>query len=444
MAKRIFKRKIYSQILQWKEENDGSSALLVEGARRVGKSTIVEEFARQEYESYILIDFNKASKAIKSLFDDLMDLDYIFMVLQQTYKKTLVPRKSVIIFDEVQKCPTVRQAIKYLVQDGRYDYIETGSLISIKKNTEGITIPSEEDSIQMYPMDYEEFRWALSDETTVPILRKFWEMKKPLGPAHRNTQRDLRLYMLVGGMPQAVNTYLDTNNLKKVDAAKRKIIKLYADDFRKIDPAGRITRLFLSIPAQLSNNESRYQPTTVLGNVDSEKMTELLSNLEDSKTVSFAYHSNDPNVGMELTKDDTRFKLFVADTGLFVTMAFWDKNYTENVIYEKLLSDKLSANLGYVYENLIAQMLTATGNKLFYYTWPKDEKHNYEIDFLLSRGAKIDPIEVKSSGYKTHASLDDFCSKFSSRIGNRYLVYTKDLNKDGQTVLVPVYMTPFL
>lgn len=444
MAKRIFKRKIYSRILQWKEENDGSSALLVEGARRVGKSTIVEEFARREYESYILIDFNKASKAIKSLFEDLMDLDYIFMVLQQTYKKTLVPRKSVIIFDEVQKCPTARQAIKYLVQDGRYDYIETGSLISIKKNTEGITIPSEEDSIQMYPMDYEEFRWALSDETTVPMLRKFWELKKPLGPAHRNTQRDLRLYMLIGGMPQAVNTYLDTNNLKKVDAAKRKIIKLYADDFRKIDPAGRITRLFLSIPAQLSNNESRYQPTTVLGNVDSEKMTELLSNLEDSKTVSFAYHSNDPNVGMELTKDDTRFKLFVADTGLFVTMAFWDKSYTENIIYEKLLSDKLSANLGYVYENLIAQMLTATGNKLFYYTWPKDEKHNYEIDFLLSRGAKIDPIEVKSSGYKTHASLDNFCSKFSSRIGNRYLIYTKDLNKDSQTVLVPVYMTPFL
>ena len=293
-------------------------------------------------------------------------------------------------------------------------------------------------------MDYEEFRWALSDETTVPMLKKFWEVKKPLGPAHRNTQRDLRLYMLVGGMPQAVNTYLDTNNLKKVDAAKRKIIKLYADDFRKIDPAGRITRLFLSIPAQLSNNESRYQPTTVLGNVDREKMTELLSNLEDSKTVYFAYHSNDPNVGMELTKDDTRFKLFLADTGLFVTMAFWDKSYTENVIYEKLLSDKLSANLDYVYENLIAQMLTATGNKLFYYTWPKDEKHNYEIDFLLSRGTKIDPIEVKSSGYKTHASLDDFCSKFSSRIGNRYLVYTKDLSKDGQTVLAPVYMTPFL
>jgi len=444
MAKRIFKRKVYNQILQWKEENNGSSALLIEGARRVGKSTIVEQFARQEYASYILIDFNKASKAIKSLFDDLMDLDYIFMILQQTYKKALVPRKSVIIFDEVQKCPMARQAIKYLVQDGRYDYIETGSLISIKNNTKEITIPSEEDSIQMHPMDYEEFRWALSDETTVPMLKKFWEMKKPLGPAHRNTQRDLRLYMLVGGMPQAVSTYLDTNNLKKVDAAKRKIIKLYADDFRKIDPAGRITRLFLSIPSQLSNNKSRYQPTTVLGNIDKEKITELLANLEDSKTVSFAYHSNDPNVGMELTKDETRFKLFVADTGLFVTMAFWDKSYTENVIYEKLLDDKLSANLGYVYENLIAQILTTSGNKLFYYTWAKDEKHNYEIDFLLSRGVKLDPIEVKSSGYKTHASLDDFCSKFSSRIGNRYLVYTKDLNKDGQTVLVPVYMTSFL
>lgn len=444
MAERIFKRKIYEQILQWKEENDGASALLIEGARRVGKSTVVEQFARQEYESYILIDFNTASKAIKSLFDDLMDLDYLFLVLQQTFHKTLIPRKSVIIFDEVQKCPMARQAIKYLVQDGRYDYIETGSLISIKKNTENITIPSEEDSIQMYPMDYEEFRWALSDETTIPMLRKFWDLKKPLGPAHRSSQKDLRLYMLVGGMPQAVNAYLDTNNLKKVDAVKRKIIKLYADDFRKIDPSGKITRLFLSIPSQLSNNESRYQPTTILPNVGGEKMLELLSNLKDSKTVNIAYHSSDPNVGMELTRDDSRFKMFVGDTGLFVTMAFWDKSFTENEIYEKLLSDKLSANLGYVYENLIAQMLTVSGNKLFYYTWAKDEKHNYEIDFLLSRGSKIEPIEVKSSGYKTHTSLDVFCEKFSSRISHRYLVYTKDLGKDQQVTLTPVYMVPFL
>ncbi len=444
MSKRIFKRKIYSKILEWKQENDGASALLVEGARRVGKSTIVEQFAQNEYESYILIDFNKTSKAIKTLFDDIMDMDYLFMVLQQTYHKTLIKRKSVIIFDEVQKCPMARQAIKYLVQDGRYDYIETGSLISIKKNTEGITIPSEEDSLQMYPMDYEEFRWALGDETTMPMLRKFWEMDRPLGPAHRDTQKNLRLYMLVGGMPQAVNAYLDTNNLKKVDAVKRKIIKLYADDFRKIDPTGRITKLFMSIPGQLNKKAAHFQPTTVVSNVENEKMLQLLSDLDDSKTVNFAYHTDDPNVGMELSRDNTRYKLFVGDTGLFVTMAFWDKSYTENVIYDKLISDKLAANLGYVYENLIAQMLTASGNKLFYYTWPKDEKHNYEIDFLLSRGAKIVPVEVKSSGYKTHASLDDFCKKFSSRISDRYLIYTKDLGRDGQVRMVPAYMTPII
>ena len=444
MAERIFKRKIYEQIRQWKDENKGGSALLIEGARRVGKSTIVEQFAQNEYESYILIDFNKCSKEIRELFDDVENLDYIFMILQQHYRKTLKVRGSVIIFDEVQKCPQARQAIKYLVADGRYDYIETGSLISIKKNTEGITIPSEEDSIQMYPMDYEEFRWALGDETTPGMLMKFWEMKKPLGPAHRNTQRDLRLYMLVGGMPQAVNAYLDTNNLRKVDAAKRKIIKLYDDDFRKIDPTGRLGKLFMSIPGQLSRNVSRFQPTTVVKNAGADKIGEMLSALEDSKTVNFVYHSDDPNVGMELSRDESRFKLFVADTGLFITLAFWDKNYTENVIYDKLLQDKLPANLGYVYENLIAQMLVASGNKLFYYTWAKDEKHNYEIDFLLSRGAKIVPVEVKSSGYRTHASLDAFCEKFSSRVSDRYLLYTKDLAKDGQTTLIPTYMTHLL
>lgn len=444
MTTRIFKRKIYEKIKLWKEENDGKSALLIEGARRVGKSTVVEQFAQNEYESYILIDFNKASKAIKSLFDDIMDLDYIFMVLQQTYHKTLVKRKSVIIFDEVQKCPMARQAIKYLVQDGRYDYIETGSLISIKKNTEGITIPSEEDTLQMYPMDYEEFRWALGDGTTMPMLRQFFESRRPLGAAHRETQKNIRLYMLVGGMPQAVNEYLDTNNLRKVDAIKRRIIKLYADDFRKIDPSGRITRLFLSIPGQLSKKAAHFQPGTIVENINNEKMLQLLSDLEDSKTVNFAYHTDDPNVGMELSRDNTRYKIFVGDTGLFVTMAFWDKAYTENEIYDKLLSDKLSANLGYVYENLVAQMLTASGYKLFYYTWPKDEKHNYEIDFLLSQGSKIIPIEVKSSGYKTHASLDAFCKKFSSRISDRYLIYTKDLGKDGSVKLLPVYMTPLL
>lgn len=451
MEGRVFRRKIYDKILEWKNENNGKSALLVEGARRVGKSTVVEEFARCEYKSYILIDFNKASNEVKALFDDLMDLDFIFLRLQTIYKKKLDVRQSVIIFDEVQKCPNARQAIKYLVEDGRYDYIETGSLISIKKNTESITIPSEEDKIQMYPMDYEEFRWALGDEVTMPMLKMFWEKRTPLLSAHREAQRNLRLYMLVGGMPQAVNAYLDTNNFRKVDAVKRKIIQLYADDFLKIDSSGKATQMFMSIPSALSNNKNRYTTSTFVGAVDEDKRIELLKALEDSKCVNMAYHANDPNVGMPIAANFDKFKMFVGDTGLMVTMAFWDKDYTENVIYEKLLSDKLDANLGYIYENIIAQMLTASGNKLFYHTWYKkkedgsvDEKHTYEIDFLLSRGNKICPIEVKSSGYKRHASLDDFCEKYSSRILSRYLVYTKDLAREGQLLYTPVYMTPFL
>ncbi|MBP5742202.1 MAG: ATP-binding protein [Paludibacteraceae bacterium] len=442
--KRAFKRKLYSKLLEWKNSQNGKTAMLVEGARRVGKSTLVEQFAQNEYESYILIDFNEASEDVKSLFNNLMDKDFIFLQLQTIYNVVLKERKSVIIFDEVQNCPAARQAIKYLVKDGRYDYIETGSLISIKKNTKSITIPSEEERVTLYPMDFEEFRWALGDEATIPLLRTFYEKKLPLDNAHREKMRDFRLYMLVGGMPQAVEAYIETNNFSRVDIVKRNIIKLYQDDFQKLDPSGRLETLFMEIPSQLSQTSNRYKPYSVLGDVDENKLMELLKNLEDSKTTLFSYHSNDPNVGMSLTKDISKFKIFCADTGLFVTLAFWDKSHTENVIYQKLLNDKLSSNLGYVYENIIAQMLTAAGNKLFYYTWAKDETHNYEIDFLLSRGSKICPIEVKSSGYNTHASLDAFCEKFSSKIENRYLIYTKDMKKDKETNLLPVYMTQFL
>ena len=374
-----------------------------------------------------------------------MNLDQIFVRLQQTFQKTLYTSKSVIIFDEVQNCPRARQAIKYLVADGRYDYIETGSLINIHKNVKDITIPSEENRISMFPMDYEEFRWALGDTATIPLLKQQLEARMSMGDwLTRTKMHELRLYMLVGGMPQAVNTYLDTNNLSLVDKTKREIIRLYLDDFQKIDSTGNTERLFKNIPAQLSNNISRYQPYTVISQQTETKMAELLQALEQSKTTLFCHHCTDPNVGMSLNKDLSRYKMFVADTGLFVTLCFWDKDYTENVIYDKLLSDKLEANLGYIYENLIAQMLTAAGNHLFYYTFPKDAKHNYEIDFLLSRRNKICPIEVKSSGYKTHKSLDEFCKKYSSRISNRYLVYTKDLRKDGETLMVPVYMTPLL
>ncbi len=441
---KIFKRKLYDRLLEWKRVQNGKTAILVEGARRVGKSTLVELFAKNEYESYILIDFNEASAEVKSLFNDLMDMDFIFLQLQTIYKVVLKKRKSVIIFDEVQNCPLARQAIKYLVKDGRYDYIETGSLISIKKNTKNITLPSEEERVTLYPMDYEEFRWAMGDDATAPLLRTFYEKRMPLVQAHRHAMRDFRLYMLVGGMPQAVNAYLETNNFSMVDLAKRGIIQIYLDDFQKLDPTGRLETLFKEIPSQLSKTNNRYKPYAVLGDVDEDKLMELMKNLEDSKTTLFSYHTNDPNVGMSLTKDIGKYKIFCADTGLFVTLAFWDKDRTENVIYQKLLNDKLSTNLGYVYENMIAQMLTASGNKLFYYTWPKDETHNYEIDFLLSRGAKLHPIEVKSSGYNTHKSLDAFCEKFSHIVERRYLIYTKDLKKDKETLLLPVYMTQFL
>ena len=417
---------------------------MVEGARRVGKSTLVEHFARQEYETYILVDFNKVPKRIKDLFEDLTDLNKIFLGLQQHYQVVLKPRKSLIVFDEVQKCPLARQAIKYLVQDGRYDYVETGSLISIKKNTQDITIPSEEDRVTMYPMDFEEFRWALGDEVTIPLLRQWYDAKSALGPSHRKAMYDLRLYMLVGGMPQAVNTYLETNNLGLVDKTKRKIISLYLEDFQKLDPTGKAERLFQNIPAQLSGNQSRYQPYSVIGDQSENKMIELLQALSESKTTLFSYHCTDPNVGMSLNKDLGRFKIFLADTGLFVTLCFWDKAFTENVIYQQLLGDKLKANLGYVYENLVAQLLASFGNQLFYYTFPKDEKHNYEVDFLLSRGNKLVPIEVKSSSYRTHKSLDAFCEKYSSRIADRILLYTKDYQKDEATTCLPMYFTPFL
>ncbi|MBR5694629.1 MAG: ATP-binding protein [Paludibacteraceae bacterium] len=441
---RVFKRKLYNRLLEWKRIQNGKTAILVEGARRVGKSTLVEQFAKNEYESYILIDFNEASEAVKSLFSNLMNKDFLFLQLQSIYNVVLKERKSVIVFDEVQNCPSARQAIKYLVKDGRYDYIETGSLISIKKNTRNITLPSEEERVTLYPMDFEEFRWALGDEATVPLLRTFFDRRLPLDKAHRDKMRDFRLYMLVGGMPQAVNTYLETNNFSMVDLAKRGIVRIYQDDFQKLDPTGRLETLFMEIPSQLSQTSNRYRPFSVLGDVNNDKLAELLKDLEDSKTTLFSYHSNDPNVGMSLTKDISKYKIFCADTGLFVTLAFWDKDHTENVIYQKLLNDKLSTNLGYIYENMVAQTLATSGNKLFYYTWEKDATHYYEVDFLLSRGSKLYPIEVKSSGYNSHKSLDAFCEKFSHLIGNRYLVYTKDLKKDMETLLLPVYMAQFL
>lgn len=443
----IFKRKIYDKMLEWKQSRNGSTALLIKGARRVGKSTIASEFARNEYDSHIIVDFADAPAAVWKAIDNIADRDNFFMQLQFIYGIELHERRSVIIFDEIQKCPAARQAIKYLVKDHRYDFIETGSLLSIQKNTQGIVIPSEETRLTMYPMDYEEFRWALGDTATIPLLQSAFDSKRPFGDAVvRKLLYDLRLYMLVGGMPQAIEAYLQTNNLARVDAKKREIIDLYYDDFLKIDPTGKVSRLFSAIPSQLTTNASRYKATSVLGrNEENERMAELLHNLEDSLTVNISHHADDPNVGLPLHANYNKYKMYIGDTGLFVTLSFWDKEITENINYQKLLSDKLPADLGYVYENLVAQMLVASGNRLFYHTWPTESgKHNYEIDFILSRGSKICPIEVKSSGYKTHASLDAFKSKFSSRILHNYLVYTKDLRQDGNTLLVPAFLTMFL
>ena len=442
----MFRRKIYDKLLEWKTESDGRTALLIEGARRVGKSTVVEEFAKNEYESYILIDFSRASKAVKELFEDISDLDYLFLQLQLQYKVDLHERSSLIIFDEVQQCPLARQAIKALVADHRYDYVETGSLISIKRNVKDILIPSEERKISMYPMDHEEFLWAVGDTTTIPLLKKVFDSGKPVGTQiHRKLMRDFRLYMLVGGMPQAVNEYIETNNFRKVDQIKRDILNLYEDDFKKIDSTGKLSSLFDAIPAQLNKNASRYQVSSVLNGERAENILESIAELKDSKTVLVSYHANDPNAGMLNNKDLGKFKLFLSDTGLFTTLMFKDGDFTENIIYEKLLNDKLSANLGYLYENAVAQILTANGNALFYHTFMNEStRRNYEIDFILARKNKVCPIEVKSSGYKTHASLDAFSRKFSDRILDKYLIYTKDFAKDEDIFCLPTYLVQFL
>ena len=446
MKKSVFARKIYREILEWKENRSDKYALLVKGARRVGKSTIVEEFAKKEFKSYIMIDFAHVSKDIKDLFEDTYDLDFFFLQLQQLSGTKLYEKESVIIFDEVQLLPKARQAIKYLVADGRYKYIETGSLLSIKKNTKDILIPSEEHKISMYPMDFEEFLWAIGDEVSIETIRTLLEKKRPAGNAiHRNLMRIFRLYMLIGGMPQAVETYLEKNNLQAVDEIKREIVDLYEEDFTKIDASGLAGDIYDAIPANLSSNASRYILSNAREGTRSERVRDLLPDILSSYTVNIAYHANNPAVGMALEKDVGKYKLFTSDVGLFVTLAFRDKNYVENIIYNKLLSDKLEANLGDVYENVVAQILIAKGNNLFYYTMGNNSSnHLYEIDFLISTGNKICPIEVKSGNYRCHKSLDQFCEKFRSRIGNKYLVHTKDYKWENGINYIPVYMLPFL
>ena len=439
-----FKRKAYDQLLEWKNKYADKYAVLLEGARRVGKSTIAERFAKNEYRSYILIDFSKASDEEKACFDDINDINMFFLRLQALRRVDLYDHESVIIFDEVQLFPKARQAIKHLVKDGRYHYIETGSLISIKKNVKNILIPSEEMKIQVYPMDYEEFCDATGSNYS--LLEKIYEMKKGVGQqVNRKLMRDIRLYMAVGGMPQAVESYVNGDNFSMIDQVKRQIIKLYEEDFKKLDPSGNLSAIYHSIPTQLSKDGKRYRLSAAVGKRKTSKDERLVYELIDSKTVLPSYNSTDPGVSLSLSKDLGSYKLYIADTGLFITLMFIDRPVTENEIYAKLLSDKLPANLGYLYENLIAQMITASGRELYYHTWEKkNSTHYYEIDFLISQGSKISAIEVKSSGIGKHESLTEFNKKYSKHIKESFILSQKDIGKEGIIKYMPVYLTSFL
>ena len=439
-----YKRKAYDKLIDWKKNYADDYAALLEGARRVGKSTIAEEFAKNEYKSYIMLDFSRVSNNIKKIFDDIGNLDMFFLRLQAETGITLYEHESLIIFDEVQLFPKARQSIKHLVNDHRYHYLETGSLISIKKNVKDILILSEEKKIQVYPMDYEEF--CLATNNNYELLRQIAMSGKSIGEStNRKLMRDLRIYMAVGGMPQAVEAYLRGDNFTKIDFIKRQIIGLYEDDFKKIDPSGRMSAMYHSIPVQLSKDSRKYRITAAIGKRKNTKTEELLFDLIDSRTVLPCYNSNNPGVSLSDTKDFDSYKLYLSDTGLFVTLMFIDRPEAENELYAKLLSDKLPANLGYLYENLVAQMLASTGRELFYHTWEKmGSTHYYEVDFLVSEGSKVNVFEVKSSGTGKHESIDEFSVKYSKYVKETYLLSQKDVGKDGPLLMKPIYLFPFL
>ena len=441
----IFKRKAYEELKKWKEKYGKNYAAFLEGPRRVGKSTIAEEFAKNEFKSYIKIDFANVKQSTLDIFNDIADLNYFFLRLQLETGVTLYEGESVIVFDEIQRAPLVRQAIKYLVLDGRYYFIETGSLISIRQNVKDIVIPSEEYKIPVYPMDYEEFLSA-TGSTSYSVLRKLYSQNAPIGEStHRKLMRDFRLYMAVGGMPQAVDCYVQNKNFEEIDMVKRRIIDLYEEDFKKIDSTGRISRLFDSIPSQLMAGKKRFVISNALKKKTTSKDEELLSDMLDSKTVIISYNTTEVNLSLNLNRTLDSYKLYLADTGLFVTMLFKDEGGVYKDIYKKLLSDKLDINLGYLFENMVAQMIASSGRNLFYHTWRKENStHQYEVDFLIIKNGKISPIEVKSSSVRYHSSITEFAKKYSSQVNEQYLISQKDVGKEGMLKLKPIYLLPFI
>lgn len=440
----VFKRKIYNQLLEWKNKWNGRRALLIEGARRIGKSTIAEEFAKNEYQSYIMIDFQKEREKASLLFKNgISDLDAFFRELSLSFGVRLYERNSLIIFDEVQFFPKARESIKQLVQDGRYDYLETGSLISLQRNVKDILIPSEERSIEMYPMDFEEFLWAKGDDVTIPLLKEQFMRMKPVGAAHNKILRDFRLYMAVGGMPQAVEELLKSNDFSMVDEVKRDILHLYKEDLRKIDDIeGLKTSVILdALPSELSSHNRLFKSSALGKNKRITREINSFETLNGTMIVNTAYGCTDPGISMALNKNMKKRKIYMGDTGLLVTEIFMNSNDPiNNSIYTQLIMKKLGINLGMITENVIAQMLRANGYQLYFHTFG-----HYEVDFILARGKKISPVEVKSSSYKSHKSLDEFREKYSDKIDNTsYIIYGKDLKKEGNIVYLPFYMTMFL
>ena len=441
----MFRRKALEKLKYWKEKKAPNYSALLEGPRRVGKTTIAEEFAKKEYKTYIKVDFANIAKDVLDVFEDLSNLDIFFLRLQTATGITLYKRESVIIFDEIQLMPKVRQAIKYLVADGRYDYIETGSLISIKKNVKGIVIPSEEMKIQVHPMDYEEFMWATGNDA-YSSLRDLYKLGKPVGNSlNRKLMRDFRIYMAVGGMPQAVEAYIEGKSFAEIDEIKRGIINLYKDDFFKIDASGLIGRMYDSIPTQLATDKKSYVISAATGKKKIEKDLERLNNLADSKTVLTCHNVFNPNMALSQTKDDNTFKLYYADTGLFTTVIFNSSSKTNESIYTKLLRDSLPADLGYLYENAVAQLIAGSDIDLYYHTWEKENSsHYYEVDFLLASKTKIVAIEVKSSGTGKHESIKEFQRKYSKHVAKEILLSQKDLGNEGMLKFYPIYMLPFI
>lgn len=455
------KRKIYQQLLDWKHDRRGEVALLIEGARRIGKSYIVEEFAQNEYDSYLLIDFSRVNPKVIEFFDlYLDDLDMLFTSLELYGKKKLISRKnptdeasSLIIFDEIQFCPRARSAIKHLVADHRFDYIETGSLISIKKNVKDIMLPSEEHAIEMYPMDFEEFLWAMGDEMMMPFIKMQFEKRKPMEAFHRKALDYFRQYMIVGGMPQAVQTYVDTRDFDKVDERKRDILSIYRNDIRKYadNQETKVAAIFEELPGQLQKHEKKFRLADLQSHARMRDYSEAFFWLSDAKIINCCYNSTEPSIGLKLNEERTTLKCYMGDTGLLISHAFDERGIVTSELYQKLMFDKLEVNEGMLVENIVAQMLRAAGHKLYFFSKysAKEADERMEIDFLIAKPTitsrhNISPIEVKSGSHYTITSLKKCIKKYDKQLATPYVLHDKDLKVEDGIMYLPLYMTPLL